>query len=166
MNSCDQTKRKGAAQLDEGIGDTLVQLFCRFISGSITNIKAKALGISIRSNNGEIRLTRHSAAYWRVTFDIPPLNIFGPSNIPQLERVVSSLETEDRVKVAVFDSAVDGFFLTHYDFLAKPEESAKFHPGPTGLQPLPDMLVRISRAPVVSIALIRGRATGVGRPRQ
>src|SRR5262249_15825966 len=34
--------------------------------------------------------------------------------------------------------------------------------GPTGLQPLPDMLVRLSRAPVVSIASIRGRATGVG----
>jgi len=62
----------------------------------------------------------------------------------------------------VFDSAVEGFFLTHYDFLAKLEDSTKFPPGPTGLQPLPDMLVRISRAPVVSIALIRGRATGVG----
>src|SRR2546430_14324443 len=35
-------------------------------------------------------------------------------------------------------------------------------PGPTGLQPLPDILVRLSRAPVVSIASIRGRATGVG----
>jgi enoyl-CoA hydratase/carnithine racemase len=62
----------------------------------------------------------------------------------------------------VFDSAVDGFFLTHYDFLAKPEESAAFPPGPTGLQPLPDMLVRLSRADVVSISSIRGRATGVG----
>ena len=35
-------------------------------------------------------------------------------------------------------------------------------PGPTGLHPLPDMLARLSRAPVVSIASIRGRATGVG----
>ena len=35
-------------------------------------------------------------------------------------------------------------------------------PGPTGLHPLPDMLVRLHRAPVVSIASIRGRATGVG----
>jgi enoyl-CoA hydratase/carnithine racemase len=34
--------------------------------------------------------------------------------------------------------------------------------GATGLQPLPDMLARLSRAPVVSIASIRGRATGVG----
>ncbi|HUK09505.1 MAG TPA: enoyl-CoA hydratase/isomerase family protein [Stellaceae bacterium] len=111
---------------------------------------------------GEIRTTRRSDAYWRVTFDIPPLNIFGPSNIPQLEKVVSSIETDDRVKVVVFDSAVEGFFLTHYDFLAKLEESTKFPAGRTGLQPLPDMLARLSRAPVVSIAMIRGRATGVG----
>jgi enoyl-CoA hydratase/carnithine racemase len=103
-----------------------------------------------------------SPEYWRVTFDLPPLNIFGPANIPQLEEIVSSLETNARVKVVVFDSAIEGFFLTHYDFLAKPEESAKFPPGRTGLQALPDMLVRISRAPVVSIASIRGRATGVG----
>jgi enoyl-CoA hydratase/carnithine racemase len=110
----------------------------------------------------KIRLTQISPEYWRVTFDLPPLNIFGPSNIPQLEAIVSSIESDDRVKVVVFDSAVDGFFLTHYDFLAKPEESAAFPPGPTGLQPLPDMLVRLSRADVVSISSIRGRATGVG----
>src|SRR3981189_2261272 len=112
---------------------------------------------------GEIRLKRVSREYWQVTFDLPPLNIFGPANIPQLEEVVSLIETDERVKVVVFDSAIDGFFLIHYDFLAKPEESAKFPLGRTGLQALPDMLVRISRAPVVSIALIRGRATGVGR---
>ena len=111
---------------------------------------------------GEIRLKRVSPEYWQVTFDLPPLNIFGPANIPQLEEVVSLIETDERVKVVVFDSAIDGFFLIHYDFLAKPEESAKFPLGRTGLQALPDMLVRISRAPVVSIALIRGRATGVG----
>lgn len=113
-------------------------------------------------NEGRIRLVQLSDAYWRVTFDIPPLNIFGPANIPQLEKVVSSVESDDRVKVVVFDSAVDGFFLTHYDFLAKPEESAKFPVGRTGLQALPDMLARLSRAPVVSISSIRGRATGVG----
>jgi len=111
---------------------------------------------------GRIRLVRRSNEYWRVTFDLPPLNIFGPAHIPQLEQIVSSLETDDRVKVVVFDSAVDGFFLTHYDFLAKLEESTKYPAGLTGLQPLPDMLARLSRAPVVSIALIRGRATGVG----
>jgi enoyl-CoA hydratase/carnithine racemase len=98
----------------------------------------------------------------RVTFDHPPLNIFGPETIPQLNETITALETDEQVKVVVFDSAVDGFFLTRYDFLAKPEDTTRLPPGPTGLQQLPDMLVRLSRAPVVSIASIRGRATGVG----
>src|SRR5689334_23267772 len=110
----------------------------------------------------QIRLARRSPAYWRVTFDHPPLNIFGPQSIPQLNEVVTALETDEHVKVVVFDSAVDGFFLTHYDFLAEPEETTRLPPGPTGLPQLPDMLARLSRAPVVSIASIRGRATGVG----
>src|SRR6201996_2860475 len=113
-------------------------------------------------NEGNIRMVQLSEAYWRVTLDLPPLNIFGPANIPQLEEIVSLLESDQRVKVVVFDSAVEGFFLTHYDFLAKPEDSAKFPAGRTGLQPLPDMLARLTRASVVSIASIRGRATGVG----
>jgi enoyl-CoA hydratase/carnithine racemase len=110
----------------------------------------------------QIILQRHLPAYWRVTFDHPPLNIFGPETIPQLNQIITELETDEQVKVVVFDSAVEGFFLTHYDFLAKLEDSASLPPGPTGLQPLPDMLVRLSRAPVVSIVSIRGRATGVG----
>ncbi len=113
-------------------------------------------------NDKRVFLTKHSAAYWRVTFNHPPLNIFGPKTIPQLNEVVTAIETDKDLKVVVFDSAIDGFFMTHYDFLAKLEETTSLPPGPTGLQPLPDMLVRLSRAPVVSIASIRGRATGVG----
>jgi enoyl-CoA hydratase/carnithine racemase len=110
----------------------------------------------------QIRLERRLPSYWRVTFDIPPLNIFGPNEIPQLNEIITAVETDQHVKVVVFDSAVDGFFLTHYDFLAPLEDSTRIPPGPTGLQALPDMLARLSRAPVVSIASIRGRATGVG----
>jgi enoyl-CoA hydratase/carnithine racemase len=110
----------------------------------------------------QIHLTRHSPNYWRVTLDHPPLNIFGPETIPQLNEIVTALETDEQVKVVVFDSAVEGFFLTHYDFVTPVENTTRLPPGPTGLQPLPDMLVRLSRAPVVSIASIRGRATGVG----
>jgi enoyl-CoA hydratase/carnithine racemase len=109
-----------------------------------------------------IFLARRSPAYWRVTINHPPLNIFGPDTIPQLNEVITAIETDEQVKVVVFDSAVEGFFLTHYDFLAKIEDTTSLPTGPIGLQPLPDMLVRMSRAPVASIALIRGRATGVG----
>jgi enoyl-CoA hydratase/carnithine racemase len=113
-------------------------------------------------NEKRVFLTKHSPAYWRVTFNHPPVNIFGPKTIPQLNEVITAIETDRELKVVVFDSAIDGFFMTHHDFLAKLEETTSLPPGPTGLQPLPDMLVRLSRAPVVSIASIRGRATGVG----
>jgi enoyl-CoA hydratase/carnithine racemase len=79
-----------------------------------------------------------------------------------LNEIVTALETDSEVKVVVFDSAVDGFFLTHYNFLATLEETTRLLPNAAGLSPLPDALVRLSRAPVVSIASIRGRATGVG----
>jgi enoyl-CoA hydratase/carnithine racemase len=114
------------------------------------------------TKTSEIHLAQRSREYWRVTFDHPPLNIFGPETIPQLNEIVTALETDKHVKVVVFDSALEGYFLTHYDFLTKLEDTTVLPPGPTGLQPLPDMLVRLSRAPVVSIASIRGRATGVG----
>ena len=114
------------------------------------------------TNSLQIRLSRRSPHYWRVTLDHPPLNIFGPDTIPQLDEVITAIERDKDVRVVVLDSAVEGFFMTHYDFLAKLEDTSSLPPGPTGLQPLPDMLVRLSRAPVVSIASIRGRATGVG----
>src|SRR5947208_15436408 len=119
-------------------------------------------GTHTATSTQQIHLTRRSPHYWRVTIDHPPLNIFGPDTIPQLNEIITAVETDKHVKVVVFDSAVQGFFLTHYDFLARLEDTTGLPPGPTGLQPLPDMLVRLSRAPVVSIASIRGRVTGVG----
>jgi enoyl-CoA hydratase/carnithine racemase len=128
----------------------------------LTALVRKGPQMSNTTPTKQILLTRRSPAYWRVTFNHPPLNIFGPETIPQLNEIITALETDGHVKVVVFDSAVPGFFLTHYDFLAKLEDTTGLPPGPTGLQPLPDMLVRLSRAPVASIASIRGRATGVG----
>src|SRR5215469_11223332 len=110
----------------------------------------------------QIRLTKRSPEYWRVTFDHPPLNIFGPEMLPQVNEIISAIETDEQVKVVVFDSAVEGFFLIHLDFLANLENLAHLPPGPTGLHPWPEILVRLSRTPVVSIAMIRGRATGMG----
>jgi enoyl-CoA hydratase/carnithine racemase len=109
-----------------------------------------------------IHLVKHTPEYWRITFDNPPLNIFGPEMLPQVNEMITAVETDERVKVVVFDSAVEGFFLIHLDFLAKLDDLARLPPGPTGLHPWPEMLVRLSRAPVVSIAMIRGRATGMG----
>ena len=110
----------------------------------------------------EIRLERITPEYWRVTLNNPPFNIFGPETIPQLNSVVTQIETDPKVKVVVFQSAVPGFFLTHYDFVPPLSVTTDIPPGVTGLPALPDILVRLSRAPVVSIVSIRGRTTGVG----
>jgi hypothetical protein len=55
----------------------------------------------------QVRLTKQSPEFWRVTFDHQPLNIFGRAMIPQLEEDITALETDEHVKVVVFDSAVD-----------------------------------------------------------
>lgn len=112
--------------------------------------------------DAQFRITRVTPSYWRVTIDHPPFNIFGPESIGQLNDVITQVENDPALKVVVFDSAVPGFFLTHYDFLPPLDRTTSLPPGRTGLPPLTDMLVRLSRSPVVSIVSIRGRATGVG----
>ncbi|RFU46469.1 enoyl-CoA hydratase/isomerase family protein [Paraburkholderia sp. DHOC27] len=110
----------------------------------------------------EFSITRVSEAYWRVTIDHPPFNIFGPQSIPMLDRVVTEMEKDATLKVVVFDSAVPGFFQTHFDFIPPLETTTSMAPGTTGLPPLPDIFVRLTRSSVVTIAEIRGRASGVG----
>ena len=78
-------------------------------------------------------------------------------------QVIRALEADEQVRVVVFDSAVDDSFLNHSDFQAKLEDLTGMPAGPTGLPPWPDFLARLTRLPVASIALIRGRATGNGR---
>jgi len=114
------------------------------------------------SNPAQIRLNRISPAYWRVIFENPPLNLMGPEFVKQFRAILTSIESDERLKVVVFESTVEGFFLNHSDFRAKLEDLTNIPQGPTGLESWPDILVRLTRAPVVSIALIRGRATGNG----
>jgi enoyl-CoA hydratase/carnithine racemase len=110
----------------------------------------------------QIQVNKASSTYWRVTFDNPPLNLMGPEFVEELREIMTDIETDTDLRVVVFDSAVAGFFLNHSDFTVKLEELTSLPQGPTGLEAWPDILVRITRAPVVSIAMIRGRATGNG----
>ena len=110
----------------------------------------------------QVRLDRVTSSHCRVVLDNPPLNLMGPEFVLTIREIVTELENDDQVKVVVFESAVDGFFLNHSDFLVDFEELTSIPQGPTGLEAWPDVLVRLTRAPFVSIALIRGRATGNG----
>src|ERR1700748_603297 len=115
-----------------------------------------------KTNSLQIRLTKVSPAYWRVTFDNPPLNLMGPQFVMEFGKIMTAIESDENLRVVVFDSAVEGFFLNHSDFTVKLEELTSLPQGPTGLEAWPDILVRLTHAPVVSIAKVRGRATGNG----
>ena len=115
-----------------------------------------------KNSRPQVRLNRQSPSLWRVIFDNPPLNLMGPEFVLEFREIMTAIETDEQVKVVVFESAVEGFYLNHSDFLAKLEDLTSIPQGPTGLEAWPDILVRLTRAPVATIALIRGRATGNG----
>src|ERR1700722_14282032 len=123
---------------------------------------AEPIQMNAPTKPAQIRVARRSPAYWRVTIDNPPINVMGPEMVKQFQEVINALETDEQVRVVVFDSAVDDYFLNHSDFTAKIEDLTSLPEGTTGLPSWPDFLVRLTRLPVASIALIRGRATGNG----
>jgi enoyl-CoA hydratase/carnithine racemase len=89
--------------------------------------------MAVPGNTEQIRLIERSPMYWRVTFNHPPLNVFGPESIPQLSEIAAALASDKSLDVVVSDNAVEGFFLPHYDFLAELEDSTSLPPGPTRL---------------------------------
>src|SRR5262252_4576543 len=108
------------------------------------------------------RLDRRHPGYWRVTFDHPPINTITATTITELSQLMDLIEHDAQLNVVVFDSANPDFFLAHYDIEKDPAKTAALPVGPTGMPGWLDVTVRLSRAPVVSIASIRGRARGAG----
>lgn len=107
----------------------------------------------------QIELNVPAPGFWRATFTNPPINLIDPGTISEL---VAKLESDPDAKAIVFESSDPDFFLAHYDVLVDKARTAAMPQGPTGMHPWLDVLVRLSRAPVVSIASIRGRARGAG----
>jgi enoyl-CoA hydratase/carnithine racemase len=114
------------------------------------------------SNTAQIRANPVSSSYWKVVMNNPPLNLMGPEFVLQFREIMTAIESDAQLRVVVFESAVEGFFLNHADFDTRFEDLTAIPQGPTGLEAWPDILVRLQRAPVVTIAKIRGRATGNG----
>jgi enoyl-CoA hydratase/carnithine racemase len=109
-----------------------------------------------------LSLDRRSAGCCRVTFDHPPINTITATTVAELAELVDLIEPDVDLRVVVFDSANPDFYLAHYDDEQDSRQTAALPAGPTGLPAWFDVLVRLTRAPVVSIASIRGRACGAG----
>jgi enoyl-CoA hydratase/carnithine racemase len=109
-----------------------------------------------------LTVDRRSPSYCRVTFDHPPINTITATTVEELAELVGLIEHDPDLNVVVFDSANPDFYLAHYDTEHDPGRTAALGVGPTGMHAWLDLLVRLSRAPVVSIAAIRGRVRGAG----
>ncbi len=109
-----------------------------------------------------VRVDRRSPSYCRVTFNHPPINTIVATTVAELAELVGLIEQDPDLNVVVFDSANPDFYLAHYDLEHDPGRTAALPSGPTQLPAWIDVLVRLSRAPVVSIASIRGCARGAG----
>jgi enoyl-CoA hydratase/carnithine racemase len=94
-------------------------------------------------------IDRRSPGYCRVTFDPPPTNAITATTVAELAELVGLIEEDSDLNVVAFGSTDPDFYLADYDV----EHDAAWH----------DLLVRLARAPVVSIACTRGRVRGAGR---
>lgn len=109
-----------------------------------------------------LRVDRPSPGHCRVTFDHPPINTITATTVAELAELVGLIEADPELNVVVFDSANPDYYLAHYDVENDPAKTLALGNGPTGMHAWLDLLVRLSRAPVLSIAAVRGRARGAG----
>src|SRR5215471_21250389 len=105
------------------------------------------------------RVDRRSPRYCHVTFDHPPINTITATTVAELSALAGLIEHDPDLTVVVFDSANRNFYLAHYDLENDPGRSAALGDGPTGLPAWVDVLFRLARAPVASIASIPGAPT-------
>jgi len=110
----------------------------------------------------QLKIDRRSPGYCRITFEHPPINTITATTVAELTELVGLIEQDRDLKVVVFDSANRDFYLAHYDVENDPGRTAALGLGPTGMPAWLDVLARLSRTQVVSIASIRGRARGAG----
>jgi enoyl-CoA hydratase/carnithine racemase len=112
------------------------------------------------TQDSTIVLERPTPKIARVTFANPPVNLIVSETVTRLDEIVRELDDDPDIQVIVFTSGLPDFFFNHFDLAA----SAAF-PVPEGEDAVPtwtDIVLRLSKAPYITIASIRGRTRGGG----
>src|SRR6201997_433392 len=101
-----------------------------------------------------ITVDKQVPGVWRVTLDHPPINTVDEQMYDELFDLVEAMDADPSLKVVTFESANPDFFLAHYGI----GESKSRFDTPRWIETAD----RLARSPVLSIAIIRGRARGGG----
>ena len=111
------------------------------------------------STSSTVILDRPNPKVATITFHNPPANVVAAETAVRLHEIVTDLESDPGVQVVVFKSDVPDFFLNHFDLAAVNEL-----PAPQADEPpvWTDLVVRLSKAPFITVASIRGRTRGGG----
>jgi enoyl-CoA hydratase/carnithine racemase len=96
-----------------------------------------------------LEVDRRSPGYCRVTFDHPPINTITATTVAELAELVGLIEGDHDLNVVVFASANPDFYLADHDSENDPQWR--------------DLLVRLGRAPAVTIAAVRGHVGNAGK---
>ena len=107
-----------------------------------------------------LSLERTSPQIAKITFSNPPVNLIVGETVRRLAEIVAELDADPDIQVVVFDSGVPDFFFNHFDLAA----AADF-PAPEGKDAVPvwtDIVLKLTKAPYITIASIRGRTRGGG----
>lgn len=108
-----------------------------------------------------LNIIHESKSYWRVVFSNPPLNLFDPSTFAELNVLMDDIEQDEDLKVVVFESGDEDFFMNHHDV-----ENRTTVPDEPGAMPFfgnwPRFVTRLAQSSVISIAKVRGRARAQG----
>ncbi|MFM9443063.1 enoyl-CoA hydratase/isomerase family protein [Streptomyces acidiscabies] len=112
------------------------------------------------SEPSTIHYERTSPQIAKITFANPPVNLIVGETVLRLIEIVTELATDPDIQVVLFDSATPDFFYNHFDLAA----AADF-PAPEDPEAVPawtSLVLELSKAPYITIAVIRGRTRGGG----
>ncbi len=104
-----------------------------------------------KPNASPMRVVEETPRYWRAVFDYPPFNVVDGDVFQALQDLLVRMETTESLRVVVFESALPDFYLSHFDLTGR-LGNVMSAIGPTGLPILMDTFVRLTKAPVVSLA--------------
>lgn len=110
-----------------------------------------------------ITVERATPKIVKIKFANPPVNLIIPETVTRLHEVVKELCEDENVHVVIFTSGIADYFYNHFDLTRMSEfpedlESSEAN----GISVWTDLVIRLSKAPFISIGAIRGRTRGGG----
>ena len=110
------------------------------------------------SPSSVIKTTKITPSYWRATFSDPPLNIQADAFFRDFYSLVDQITSDPDVKVVVFDASPKSSFWSNHVDLVNPLDQTLW-PGNARYW---ESIEKLVKAPVLTIAAIRGIAANAG----